>query len=672
MTPCWIEFNILRKAGRSIMADLITNPVQVDFEPKGDTKDDAAELLDGLYRNDLRNNTSIEAFSNADQENVVCGMGAWLLHTEYETTRGGNRNQVIRRKPILEANNNVFFDPNAKLLDKSDANYCSVLFAYSKDGYLDLVEELTGQRPDNVNPSNFGTPEQSYSFPWILGESEKIYVVEFYHRKKVKKKIVYMVNPFGQEMTLDEESLEKVMDELLDEGYIILSDKTVDRWEVRKYIASGEEILNGEKGEVVAGEHIPVIVEYGESAYVEGEHHYEGVTRLAKDPSRLRNFMMSYLADIGTRSPREKPIFFPEQIAGFEDMYSLSGADNNYPYLLQNRLTANGEQLPIGAVGVIPAPTMPATLGAMVDLTRQAVEDVANAGIQQDVADPDISGKAVLALQARLDMQSLVYQEHRKHALRRDGEIYASMAAVIYDVPRKVKTALPDGTQKESQVLETIVDQQTGEIVTLRDLRNSEFDVFSKISSSYTSQKEKTLDRIDTMVGVMQPTDPMRNILILKSLKLMDGVDFDDVREYANKQLVIMGIRKPETPEEEQLLAQSQQTKEPSAEMVLAQAEMLKGQAAMIAEKRATVQMELDAKNEAMKRSVDSFNAETKRIDSGIKAEVAGADIESKNTDTFAKRMESQAKVIQLRDPVSMTDDELFDELSQLPLTAAG
>lgn len=666
------EFDVLRKAGRGILADLAANPIQVDFEPKDDNREDAAEVLDGLYRADNRKNTSIEAFGNADQENVVCGFGAWILHTDYETSRDGNTDQVICRRPVYEANNTVFFDPNAKYLDKSDAKYVTVLFAYSEDGYKDLVEDLTGDRPDTINYSNFKSPEESYTFPWVLGEKKKIYVGEFYHRKKVKSKLLTMQNPFGQTMTLAEDRLDEIMDDMMDSGFEIIAEKTIDKWEVRKYICSGEEILNGEMddetgerlGEVIAGEHIPVIPEYGEHAYIEGEEHYEGVTRLAKDPQRLRNFQLSYLADIASRSPRDKPIFNQEQVAGYEDMYSESGAENNYPYLLQNRLDAQGNLLPVGPIAMLPAPQIPQALAASIDLSRQAIEDVANPGIPQDIADPDLSGKAVLALQARLDMQSMVYQEHRKHAQRRDGEVYASIAAEIYDVPREIKVVLPDGTVKSEKTLETVFDKESGEIVTLKDLSNAEFNVYSKISSTYSSQKEQTLERIGTMMAGLDPGDPMRNILMLKSFVLMDGVDFDDIKDYSKKQLLIMGIRDPETPEEEALMQQmANQPEKPSAEMVLALAEDKKGQAALLKEQREGIDMQLKAQNEEMKRQIDTFKAQTDRLEAQVDAKEAGASINYKRVDTFGKQLENQEKIIQLRQPQNMADEDIIAEL---------
>lgn len=670
------EFNILKKAGRQIISDLASNPVQIDFEPLNETRDDAADLADGLYRTDDQNNLSIESYELAKQECVVCGVGAWLLYTEYSSLRSNSKHQVIRRRPIQEANNNIVWDPNAKLLDKSDAMYVSVLTAYSEDGYKKLVEDMTGEELDTISEASFKHPEQSYAFPWVGGEGKKIYVTEFYHREKVKNKILTMVDPFGETLELRESGLSEVMDDMLDEGYSIESEKKIEIWQVTKYIASGAEILNGEMGsddervgEVIAGEHIPVVPIYGEHAYIEGEEHYEGVTRLAKDPQRLHNFAKSYVADIASRSPRSKPIFLQEQIATFEDMYSEAGSENNYPYLLQNRKAGDGTDLPIGPIAVMPEQTIPAALAAVVDMTRQSVEDVANPGLSQDIADPDISGKAVLALQARLDMQSMVYQQHFKHGKRRDGEIWASMASEIYDVPRKTVSTLPDGTRKDVEIMSTVLDEETGTYVTINDLRNAEFEVYSKIGPDYKSQKEQTVTQLAELLPGMNPNDPMHKGVQLKIFELMDGVEFDDIRDYAKKQLVLAGFKEPETDEERAMLEQAQQQgQEPSAEMVLAQAEMLKGQAAQEKNQIEVMKTQANAQNEQMKRMIDDFKAVTDRMNTQIDAQEAGATIDYKRADTLNKEMDTQAKIQELNisemSLADMSDDDLFLQLT--------
>lgn len=670
------EFDMIRSAGKQILSDLASNPIQNDFEAINDTPDDVADLADGLYRRDANHNTSLEAFAVADQESVVCGVGAWILETKYVSNRTGNKKQRIVRRPVYEANNNGFWDPNAKKIDKSDADYYSHLSAYSEDGYKKLVKDLTGEDNTDISPSNFKHPEHSYTFPWISGEGKKIYVAEFYHREKVKEKLLTMADPFGETTILRESALKNVMDEMLDAGYEIVDEKSIEVWEVRKYIASGEKILNGDMvdgertGERIAGGNIPVVPEYGERAIVESEEVYEGVTRLAKDPQRMRDFAYSYLTDMFSRSPREKPIFFQEQIAGFEHMYQMSGAENNYPYLLQNRTDASGNELPIGQVATMPNVNIPPALTAAIELSAGAIREVANPGTHQDIADPDISGKAVLALQARLDMQSMIYQEHKKFAIRRDGEIYISMASEIYDVPGKEKVELPDGTKKEVEVMQAVVDEETGEVVILNDLRMAEFEVTSRITASYTSQKEQTLDRLETVLAGMAPDDPMRKAMQLKIIQLSDGVEMEDLKEFANKQLVLSGIKKPETDEEKELLAQAQaQPPEPDAAMVLAKAEELKGQADIMKVKKDGIEMQLKDANEKAKHQIDIFKAQTERMKVQIEAQKAGATISKTQVETVGEQLDNTEKVIKLRQPEpvkkveDMDNDELFEQL---------
>lgn len=405
------------------MGDLATNPIQVDFDPKDPNRQDGAEFLDGLYRADDRRNQSIEAYSMACQDAVVCGYGAWELYTEYETNQVGDNNQVIRRRYIPEANNTVFWDPNSKCIDKSDAKWCFILDAYSEEGYQELVEDLTGEETEYASCDSFKFPESSGAFPWVNGEAKKIYVATFYEREKIRDKVLTLVDPVGIPIQLLESQLSEIMDDMLSMGYTIEAEKAIERWAVERYVMSGKEVLSEER---ISGQHIPVVPVYGEYAIVEGEIHYEGITRLAKDPQRLRNFQMSYLADIVSKSPRAKPIFLAEQIQGFEDMYDIAGSANDYPYLLQNWMDANGNQLPIGQVSQMPDAQIPPALAAMIDLTRQAVEDVANPGLPQDIADPDLSGKAVIAIQNRMDQQSYIYQHNLKMAKRRDGVVYAS------------------------------------------------------------------------------------------------------------------------------------------------------------------------------------------------------------------------------------------------------
>ena len=653
------QFDMLRKAYRQITSDLAANPVQIDFEPTDADREDSADFAQGLYLTDEQDNATIQAYENALNECVVCGFGAWKMYTEYETTKAGLDRQVIKRLPIREANNTVFYDPNSYLQDRSDARFVSVLSAYSEEGYEELVEELTGEDEDDVsgddakmfNPVSFGEPEQSYVFPWVAGGTDKkVYVTEFYYKKKITDKIVTLTNPLGEDTSIYESQLLDMEDDLLDNGFEISGDREIERWEVTKYIASGSAILSEE---VIPGECLPIIPVYGEFAYIEGEIHYEGITRLAKDPQRLRNFQMSYLADIVSRSPRPKPIFLPEQVRGFEFQYEDGGADNNFPYNLQNRTTANGVELPLGPVGMMPEQPAPTALLQLSEMTRQAIEDVANPGLPQDIADPDVSGKAVLALQARLDQQSMVYQTHNKQAKRYDARVYAQIASVVYDTPRQVTLTMPDGTRKKSQVMEQIIDKDTGKVLVINDISNMEWNVYADIGPAYSSMRDKTMEELKEMAANFAPFDPeMAQQIMLTQVSMMDGVGMDDIRKMARKKLIMSGAKEPETPEEEEMMAQqAQQAQAPDPMMLAAQAEMGKAQAEqMKAQTNAQIGM-AKAQTDQQKVQVEMFKAETDRAEVQVKAEVAGADIDYKRSQAMGQKIDNILKG-SLRQPI--------------------
>jgi len=284
--------------------------------------------------------------------------------------------------------------------------------------------------------------------------------------------------------------------------------------------------------------------------------------------------------------------------------------------------------------------------------TRQAVEDVADPGIPQSIADPDLSGKAIYALQARLDQQSIVYQTHKKFAKRRDAEIWVSMAAEVYDAPRTVTISQPDGTTKKINVMEAALDKKTGEIKVLHDLTNMDWHVFATIGPEFVTRKEQTIEQLQK--AMTETTDPaMQSLLFLKIMTLMDGVDMDDIKEYASNQLLIRGLRKPKTPEEEQIVMQAQQSQQPDPNTILAMAEDKKAQSMLMDSQVKATKAQNDMQNNDIQTQTKAFEAETNRIDSQVNAHKVGAEIQYGRVDAFAKAMEHDIKNQALRARVS-------------------
>jgi len=616
------QFDQLRKAGRKIMADLNANQVRADFQPIDGTSEDMGDFADRLYRTDSRRNDSREAFHNAINECVPCGFGAWRLITDYETDLIGEKKQIIRRVPIYEANASVFFDPAAKRLDKSDARWCQILVAYTKDDYDELKDDLSSD--DKCHESGFNpvTSEQGVSV-WT-GDNDEVYVVEHYQRYQKKVTIHFYRDMFGEETAYYDEQVKEFKEEIEAAGFVHLSKKTIKRWCVKKHVVSGEGVLDEQE---IAGTEIPIVPYYGERAFVDGVEHYEGITRLAQDPQRLRNFMMSYLADIVSTSPRSKPFFYAAQIAGHEYMYEDNGAGSNYPYYLLNETTVNGAPLPPGPVGVMPETPLPQALVAAIQMMSEATADVAQSGAPNSIADVTLSGNAISQISAMLDEQSVTYQEHFKFAIRRDAEIWAGMVPDVHDVPRKVTLTSQDGSREDAYVMQSIVDLETGETKVLNDLRTAKFEVFAEIGMAYESQKQQQRQELTQLLQTVDPANPIYNGLLMKYVALSDGVDNEDLKEYAKKQLILSGFKEPETDEEKAMVEQAQQSQAPDANMVLAQAEDKKAQA------------------DLAKIDIDAYNAETSRMKVMFEAQQLGIDLELKEAELTGKQIDNMQKL---------------------------
>jgi hypothetical protein len=619
------QFDQLRKSGRKIIGDLTANPIQAEFHPIDDTPDELGDFINKLYRTDSRRNDSREAFHNAINECIPCGVGGWRLTTDYETDRIGDTKQTIKRAPIYEYNATVFFDPSAKRLDKSDAKFVQVITAYSKEGYDELKEDL--ESDDECESVGGFNPVTSNAGMW-QGEEDQIFVVEHYQRYKKKVTIRYFNDLFGEMTAFYDEQVKENIQELKNAGFVEVDKKVITRWCVKKYIVSGEGILDKQD---IAGTELPIVPFYGERAFVDGVEHYEGITRLAQDPQRLRDFQLSYLADIVSTSPRPKPIFMQEQISGFEDMYEENGADNDYAYYLQNRLDSSGMPLPLGPVGVMPEQPIPSALIASIQLMSEATNDVAQSGAPNSIEDVSLSGNAVSQIRAMLDEQSITYREHLKYSIRRDAEIYCGMIPDVIDTPRKVTLTAPDGSREEAYVMQSMIDLETGEHKVLNDLRTAKFDVFAEIGTAYESQKQQQRQELTQLLQSTPPDHPIYSGLLFKYIALSDGVENDDLKEYAKKQLIISGFKEPETDEERAMLDQAQQaSNQPDANMTLALAEQMKAEVAK------------------MKVEVDMFNAETNRFKAQVDAQKAGIDIELKEVQKTGAQIDNLHK---LRNP---------------------
>lgn len=637
-------FDIIKSRRNRIIAELWSNPVDITFKPKDGADPEAAETLTGMYRTDMLR--SEEAIETALQDQVDCGFGAFRYVTEYESKFDDlNNYQRICAEPISEANNVVYWDSNAKKKDKSDARWCMILTTFTEKGWQRYCEENGIDYEKNKDPQPFKSPKKSGISFWRSKENE-IKVGEFYHKTKKRERVLIYEDPLGQVKAVYQREVKDVIDDLEAAGFVKVGEKMKERWVVKKHIVSGEKVIQTQR---IAGEHIPVIAIYGDWSRVEGREIWRGIYHDAQDPQRLHNFMMSYLADIVAKGPRQKPIFYPGQIQGYEYMYTLNGADNNYPYMLQNEVSPDtGQPYPAGPVGYLESPVLPQAGSALLELTRRSVDDVTGGSLNQEsMLSGAVTEGQIRATQFAQNLETFLFQNNFQLAMKQAGRVYASMAAELYDVPRPAIVTQPDGTEVEVMVMEAVFDEESGEEVVLNDITKGAFEVYADVGPSFQTQREEARAQMQELFTALQGT-PEGQIALYTYFTLQTGPETKHLREYGRKQLILQGIIEPETEEEQLMLQQAQQAgQQPDANMVLAMAEQMKAQADLLS-------AQSDAQGDQVQAQIDAYKAETQRLEAMAKAQKAGVETAKIATEIRGNELDNLQKFQQALMPASM------------------
>ena len=560
------EVNKIHLAVIRIINEYRNNRITVDFVSKeGAEYDKLADLCDGLYRADEQDSGAEEAFDNAFEEAVGGGFGAVRLRTAYEDEEDDeNEKQRIRIEPIYDADSSVFFDLDAKRQDKADAKHCFVITSMTRDAY---------QAEWNDDPSSWPKEIHQYEFDWLT--PDVVFVAEYYRVEEVKETVRIFETIDGEEERYSQADFDA--DENLEEtlraiGSREVRQKRVKRTKVRKYILSGNAVL--EDCGYIAGKAIPVVPVYGKRWFVDNVERCMGHVRLAKDAQRLKNMQLSKLGEISALSSVEKPILTPEQVAGHQMMWAEDNI-KNYPYLLINPITGpDGSQQVGGPVAYTKSAAIPPALAGLLQLTDADMNDILGNPQGADKMVSNISGKAVEAIQSRLDMQTFIYMSNQAKLVRRVGEIWLGMAKDVYVEPgRKMKTVGLMGEMGSVELMKPTIDEETGEIEMENDLSEASFDVVSSVGPSFVSRREATVRAITNMIAVADDPET-RQVLTSMAVMNMEGEGIDDVREYFRKKLVQMGVLKPTEEEAQQMmLAIEGQQQDPNAIFLQAAAE---------------------------------------------------------------------------------------------------
>lgn len=645
-----LELNIASNYFYRNIGEWNQNRIGVEYKPDdSETSENDADLMNGIYRADFRQNSGKCAIDSAVYESTLCGIAAYKIATRFvDDEDPENDDQRIEFRVIPNAYNTVYWDNAAKRVDKQDARHCTELMMFTDKSY----EE---RWPNAAHASAF-TPQSRFFTGDDFFAPNIIYVgVRYQVVQKKENVFIYNNLQSGKIEAYSEKDHEDIKDELRKDDFrAFVRQRKINKQHVEKTVFSGQEIL--EKTKRIAGKWIPIIPMYGYRAFVDSAEYYHGLIRNLKDAARLFNMQVSQLAENSASNGQEVPIFTPEQISGFENDW----ADlNNKPYLLLNpSIDKDGNILQTAPTAYLKPSQLDGSTAALMSIVPEFVKDITG-NFPQETKSPDESGKAIREARKIEDLNTQILADNRSVSIQWGGVVYASIAAEIYNTKRMVNTIGVDDIESQEQLLKTVVDEETGRLVEANDLKGKKFKVYSDVGPQYETLRADTVDTlkstltiISSLPGGEQYIPPILSMIFDN----MSGVGLGPLKDLNRKNMILQGLVKPKTDAEKELLAQAQQPQEdPNQELIEAATQQ------QLSEARNLDAASLEKAASAQLKSAQSEKviADTQKVFSDMAIDQKDADINKVKT------------LIDIRKQVFVEKQSAFENLQQLPLSAA-
>jgi len=609
----------------------------------GDATKDLAIAYDGIIRNIEQMSNAKTTYAQCARNMVIGGMDGWRVVQKYVDDNSFDQDLAIEH--IGNFVDRVWFDPAAENQDKSDSRYAFVLHAMAKDEYEARFPEGSGESVDDDREG-----EAYYD------KAECIVVGEFLYLESEDRELVMMSN--GQVHEVNED-FEKVVDDLAAIGVTEAKRRTRKKHYVCSRFFDAKDFLEDKKETVFC--RIPVVPAYANFKIFENKTIYWGVVEKLLDPQRVMNYSVSREIEEGALAPRAKYWMTMAQASGHEkqletlntnaDPVQFYNIDPESPAVPQQQ---GGSQVNPGLARI--SESMRAIIGQTAGMFAANMGD--NPGLQ--------SGVAIKQLQDRGTNSTMKYSRGLEIAVAATGRLLKDAIPMVYDTERQVRILREDESYDMVPINQKVIDNATGEIVTVNDLQVGTYDVTCRAGPSFRNRQQETIEAITTLAQTDPSLMQIAGDLLLQNIATPAA---SQIAERKRIQMIAAGLipQSQMTEEELQEMAakmQSQGQQAPDPAMVLAQAEQMKAQADMMkaqidAQKvqNDTLRIQLQAQNdqnelvaEQAKTQVDVFNAQTNRIKAQVEAEKVGAVIDHTNIKAFGDQLDNQEQMTDMMD----------------------
>ena len=637
-------FDMVNPIVDQVTAEIEQSDFDIKVSPQsGPASKETAMVLDGLIRNIESMSRAKEIYINAGRGMATAGYDGWMVSHKYADEESFDQDLVI--EPVPNFIDRVWFDPASYRQDKSDAQYAFLLHPVSK-------AEYASRWPEGAEASVSDDREGDAYYD----KAEVIVVGQLFYVKRKPMELVLMSNGAVYEATDD---FEKVVDELAAAGLTEVRRRTAYKNVVCSHFYDATDWLEDEEETIF--DRVPVIPVYGNFKITENKTIYWGVVEKLLDPQRVLNYSMSREIEEGALAPRAKYWMTLTQGAGHED--SLSTLNTNSDPVQFFNVDPENPGPPQQNGGAIVNPGLRTISESMRQLIGQTAGMFAanmgdNPGLQ--------SGVAIERLQSKGDNGTVKYFRALETAIAATGDLLVKTIPKVYDTRRTVRLLYEDNTAEMITLNDTVIDNQTGEPVTLNDLTKGQYSITCRAGPSFRNKQQETIETIIEIAKVDPSIISMSGDILLNAIPTSAAMQ---IGERKRLQMIAQGLipASQMTEEETQQMQQQQQNQgqQQDPNMVLAQAEMAKAEAEQMRAQvevqklqleTARIQLETQKFQASMQMDqanvqLDGFNAETQRMNTQIKAQEAGVRIQKDSIQAQGMQIDNQLKVVSALNP---------------------
>lgn len=518
------EFPKLRGLVMQIINEQRQARPQGKVRPVEDSDQGLAEIMQGLCRNIESTSNAEQAYDIAYESAVKGGMGVWRICTDYASD--DDFEQDIRIKAIRNFTA-AKCDPAAVELDRRDARYWFI---------EELIPKSQFER-EHPGADLAGFESDRGCEKWR--DKDQIKRAEYWYKQPAKKELWALSN--GDIVDATEQKLDEKV--LAAQGIQVVRKRVVDGHKVMMRLTNGHEWLS--EPYEFPSKFIPIVPVYGNIESIEGEDYWSGAVRFAKDSQRLHNAHKTAQIETVAKAPKAPFIVKPKWIKGFEALWKRANVDD-LPYL------PIADDAP---EGTLPQRTPQAEVPvALIQLAAMDNDDMkAAVGIYDaslGARSNETSGKAINERKQQGATATYNYIDNLVRAIRYTYEILVDMIPRVYDTPRVVRILGEDGASKWKQLYHTVMDPETGELVTLNDLSKGKYDVAVTVGPAFATQRAEAVEAFTQLAGQFGGSPLLGPLLAYAAMKNQDLPGSDEISDAVRNQLVQQGLLPPKDGEQ--------------------------------------------------------------------------------------------------------------------------